>query len=147
MAGLPDSCRRWIIPDRKPSSNSSANLTISPLTTSPATAEPPMKDLMKMMKQVQDIQGRMQQMQEELAALQVEGQSGGGLVKVTLNGKMEARAVKLDPSLLKPEDTEMLEDLILAAFQDAKGKVETVLQSKMQEVTGGLPLPPGLKLF
>jgi DNA-binding YbaB/EbfC family protein len=100
-----------------------------------------------MMKQVQDIQGRMQQMQEELAALQVEGQSGGGLVRVTLNGKMEARAVKLDPSLVKPEDTEMLEDLILAAFQDAKAKAEAALQEKMQEVTGGLPLPPGLKLF
>jgi DNA-binding YbaB/EbfC family protein len=106
-----------------------------------------MKDLMKMMKQVQDIQGRMQQMQEELAALQVEGQSGGGLVRVTLNGKMEARAVKLDPSLVKPEDTEMLEDLILAAFQDAKVKAEAALQEKMQEVTGGLPLPAGLKLF
>ena len=106
-----------------------------------------MKDLMKMMKQVQDIQGRMQQMQEELAALQVEGRSGGGLVRVTLNGKMEARAVKLDPSLVKPEDTEMLEDLILAAFQDAKAKAEAALQEKMQEVTGGLPLPPGLKLF
>ncbi|HWE19534.1 MAG TPA: YbaB/EbfC family nucleoid-associated protein [Hyphomicrobiaceae bacterium] len=106
-----------------------------------------MKDLMKMMKQAQEIQGRMQQMQEELAALQVEGQSGGGLVRVTLNGKMEARSVKLDPSLLKPEDVEMLEDLILAAFQDAKGKVEAVLQEKMREVTGGLPLPPGLKLF
>jgi DNA-binding YbaB/EbfC family protein len=106
-----------------------------------------MKDLMKMMKQAQEIQGRMQQMQEELASLQVEGQSGGGLVKVTLNGKMEARSVKLDPGLLKPEDVEMLEDLILAAFQDAKGKVETALQEKMREVTGGLPLPPGLKLF
>jgi DNA-binding YbaB/EbfC family protein len=106
-----------------------------------------MKDLMKMMKQVQDIQGRMQQMQEELAALQVEGQSGGGLVKVTLNGKMEARAVKIDPSLMKPEDVEMLEDLLLAAFQDAKGKAEQALQDKMREVTGGLPLPPGLKLF
>lgn len=106
-----------------------------------------MNDLMKMMKQVQDIQGRMQQMQEELASLQVEGQSGGGLVRVTLNGKMEARGVKLDPSLVKPEDTEMLEDLILAAFQDAKVKVEAALQAKMQEVTGGLPLPPGLKLF
>jgi DNA-binding YbaB/EbfC family protein len=106
-----------------------------------------MQDLMKMMKQVQDIQGRMQQMQEELAALQVEGQSGGGLVRVTLNGKMEARAVKLDPSLVKPEDTEMLEDLILAAFQDAKLKAEAALQEKMQEVTGGLPLPPGLKLY
>jgi DNA-binding YbaB/EbfC family protein len=106
-----------------------------------------MNDLMKMMKQVQDIQGRMQQMQDELAGLQIEGQSGGGLVRVTLNGKMEPRAVKLDPSLIKPEDTEMLEDLILAAFQDAKGKVEAALQAKMQEVTGGLPLPPGLKLF
>jgi DNA-binding YbaB/EbfC family protein len=102
-----------------------------------------MKDLMKMVKQAQD---RMQQIQEELAALQVEGQSGGGLVKVTLNGKMEARAVKIDPSLIKPDDAEMLEDLILAAFQDAKGKVEAALQAKMQEVTGGLPLPPGLKL-
>jgi nucleoid-associated protein EbfC len=106
-----------------------------------------MKDLMNMMKQVQDIQGRMQQMQEELAALQIDGQSGGGLVKVTLNGKMEPKAVKLDPSILKPEDVEMLEDLILAAFQDAKGKVEAALQAKMQEVTGGLPLPPGMKLF
>jgi len=106
-----------------------------------------MKDLMKMMKQVQDIQGRMQQMQEELGSLQVEGQSGGGLVKVTLNGKMEARGVKIDPSLMKPEDVEMLEDLLLAAFQDAKGKAEQALQDKMREVTGGLPLPPGLKLF
>jgi DNA-binding YbaB/EbfC family protein len=104
-------------------------------------------NLMKMMKQAQELQGRMQQLQEELASLQIEGQSGGGLVKVTLNGKMEARAIKIDPSLMKPEDAEMLEDLILAAFQDAKGKVETALQAKMQEVTGGLPLPPGLKLF
>ena len=106
-----------------------------------------MKDLMKMMKQAQEIQGRIQQMQEDLASLQMEGQSGGGLVKVTLNGKMEARAVKLDPSLLKPEDAEMLEDLILAALQDAKVKVEQASQAKMQELTGGLPLPPGLKLF
>ncbi len=104
-------------------------------------------NLMKMMKQAQELQGRMQQMQEELASLQVEGQSGGGLVKVTLNGKMEARAVKIDPSLLKPEDAEVVEDLILAAFQDAKNKAEAAMQQKMQEVTGGLPLPPGLKLF
>jgi DNA-binding YbaB/EbfC family protein len=120
---------------------------ISPLTISPPMREPAMKDLMKMMKQAQEIQGRMQQVQEELAALQVEGQSGGGLVKVTLNGKMEAKGVKIDPSLIKPEDVEVLEDLILAAFQDAKGKAEAALQQKMQEVTGGLPLPPGLKLF
>ncbi|MFZ1101836.1 MAG: YbaB/EbfC family nucleoid-associated protein [Hyphomicrobiaceae bacterium] len=104
-------------------------------------------NLMKMMKQAQELQGRMQQMQEELASLQVEGQSGGGLVKVTLNGKMEARAVKIDPSLLKPEDAEVVEDLILAAFQDAKSKAEAAMQQKMQEVTGDLPLPPGMKLF
>jgi nucleoid-associated protein EbfC len=106
-----------------------------------------MKDLMKMMKQAQELQGRMQQMQEELAALEVNGQSGAGMVKITLNGKGEMRAVKIDPSLLKPDDAEMVEDLVLAAFQDAKGKVEGEMQKRMQEVTGGLPLPPGLKLF
>ena len=106
-----------------------------------------MKDMMKMLAKAQEIQGRMQQLQEELAGLEIEGQSGGGLVRVKLNGKMEARAVKIDPSLIKPDDAEMLEDLILAAFQDAKGKVETAMQEKMKDVTGGLPLPPGLKLF
>ncbi|MET0651268.1 MAG: YbaB/EbfC family nucleoid-associated protein [Hyphomicrobiaceae bacterium] len=106
-----------------------------------------MIDLMKMMKQAQEIQGRMQQVQQDLAALEVDGQSGAGMVKVKLNGKFEARAISIDPSLLKPEDAEMLEDLILAAFQDAKGKAEAAVQAKMQEVTGGLQLPPGLKLF
>ncbi len=106
-----------------------------------------MKDMMKMLAKAQEIQGRVQQLQEELANLEIEGQSGGGLVRVKLNGKMEARAVKIDPSLIKPEDAEMLEDLILAAFQDAKGRVETAMQEKMKDVTGGLPLPPGLKLF
>jgi DNA-binding YbaB/EbfC family protein len=106
-----------------------------------------MKDLMKMMKQAQDIQGRMQRMQEELASLEVSGQSGAGMVKITLNGKGEMRAVKIDPSLLKPDDVEMVEDLVLAAFQDAKGKVEVEMQKRMQDVAGGLPLPPGLKLF
>ena len=104
-------------------------------------------DLMKMMKQAQEIQGRMQQMQEDLAGLEVEGQSGAGLVKVTLNGKFEARAIKIDPSLIKPDEREILEDLILAAFQDAKSKAEAAVQAKMQELTGGLQLPPGLKLF
>jgi DNA-binding YbaB/EbfC family protein len=80
-----------------------------------------MKDMMKMLAKAQEIQGRVQQLQEELAGLEIEGQSGGGLVRVKLNGKMEARAVKIDPSLIKPDDAEMLEDLILAAFQDAKG--------------------------
>ena len=104
-------------------------------------------DLMKMMKQAQEIQGRMQKMQEDLAGLEVEGQSGGGLVKVKLNGKLEARGVKIDPSLIKPEEAEILEDLIVAAFQDAKTKAEALVQAKMQEITGGLALPPGLKLF
>lgn len=106
-----------------------------------------MKDLMKMMKQAQELQGRMQRMQEELAALEVSGQSGAGLVKVTLNGKGEMRSVKIDSSLLKPDDAEIVEDLVVAAFQDAKNKVEGEMQKRMQEVAGGLPLPPGMKLF
>jgi nucleoid-associated protein EbfC len=104
-------------------------------------------DLMKMMKQAQELQGRMQKMQEELTGLEVEGQSGAGLVKVKLNGKLDAVALKIDPSLIKPEEAEMLEDLIVAALQDAKAKAEAAVQVKMREVTGGLPLPPGLKLF
>lgn len=104
-------------------------------------------DIMKMMKQASQLQSRMQQMQEDLASLEVEGQSGGGLVKVRVNGKFDTRSIKIDPSLLKPEDAEMVEDLIVAALSDAKGKAETEIQAKMQEITGGLPLPPGLKLF
>jgi hypothetical protein len=106
-----------------------------------------MKDLMGMMKQVQHMQDRMQKLQEELAALEIEGQSGGGLVKVTLNGKGEMRRVAIDPSLMKPAEAEIVEDLIVAAHQDARTKVEAKLQERMQDVTGGLPLPPGLKLF
>jgi len=104
-------------------------------------------DLKKMMKQAQEMQGRLQQMQDDLAALEVEGQSGGGLVKVKVNGKLEARGLKIDPSLIKPEEAEILEDLIVAAFQDAKRKAEAAVQAKMQEITDGLALPPGLKLF
>jgi nucleoid-associated protein EbfC len=97
-----------------------------------------MKDLMGMMKQVGQMQARMQQMQEELAAAEIEGQSGAGLVKVSMNGKGD---------LMKSGEQEILEDLILAACQDAKTKMESLMQSKMAEVTGGLPLPPGMKLF
>jgi nucleoid-associated protein EbfC len=103
-------------------------------------------DLMKMMKQAQEIQGRMQKVQEELTDLEVQGQSGAGLVTIKLNGKLDVRGLKIDPSLIKPEEAEMLEDLIIAAFQDAKTKAETMVQAKMQAITGGLPLPPGLKL-
>ena len=100
-------------------------------------------DIMKMMKQAQEIQGRMQKMQEDLASLEVEGQSGAGLVKVTLNGKLDAPRPRFYLSLIKPEEAEMLEDLIVAAFQDAKTKAEAAVQAKMQEITGGLALPPG----
>ncbi len=106
-----------------------------------------MKDLMKMMKQAQELQSRMQQMQEEISAMEAEGQSGAGAVRVTLNGKGEMRALKIEPNLLKPDEAEMVEDLVLAAFQDAKKKVEEKLQEKMQEITGGLQMPPGFKLF
>lgn len=106
-----------------------------------------MKDLMGMMSQVKKMQERMQAVQAELDQLEVEGQSGGGLVKVVLNGKGEVRRVSIDPSLLKPDEAEILEDLIVAASSDAKTKVDAQMQDKMAEVTGGLPLPPGMKLF
>jgi nucleoid-associated protein EbfC len=106
-----------------------------------------MKDLMGMMKQAQGLQAKMQKMQDELAALEVTGRSGGGLVSITLNGKSDVKSVKIDPSLAKADEVEILEDLILAAFQDAKAKAEHAMQTKMQEATAGLPIPPGMKLF
>ena len=106
-----------------------------------------MKDFMKMMKQAQEIQGRMAEMQSEIEALELIGTAGAGLVSVTINGKGLMKEVKIDPSLLKPEEAEILEDLLLAAFNDAKAKSEAAMQEKMQELTGGLPLPPDLKLF
>lgn len=106
-----------------------------------------MKDLFGMMKQVQQMQERAQRMQEDLAAMEVGGEAGGGLVRVTLNGKGDMKGIKIDPSLMKPEETEILEDLVIAATSDAKSKVEVQMKEKMQELTGGLPLPPGLKLF
>ena len=106
-----------------------------------------MKDIFGMMKQVQQMQERAQRMQEELAAIQIGGEAGGGLVKVTLSGKGDLKEIKIDPSLMKPEEAEIVEDLIVAAMADAKTRVESQMQSKMQELTGGLPIPPGLKLL
>lgn len=106
-----------------------------------------MKDLMGMMKQVQDMQAKMQQLQQELADMEITGQSGAGLVTVTLNGKGEMRTLKIDPSLMKPDETEIVEDLVVAATQDAKSKVDAANQEKMQQMAGGMPLPPGLKLW
>ena len=101
-------------------------------------------DLMKMMKQAQEIQGRMQKMQEELTGLEVEGQSGAGLVKVTMTCKHDVKRVAIDPSLLA-DDKDMLEDLVAAAFNDAVRKAEATAQEKMGGMTSGLPLPPGMK--
>ncbi len=105
-----------------------------------------MKNLSDMMKQVEAMQSRMSEMQAKLEASSVTGQSGGGLVKATLNGKGAMTGLAIDPSLLKPDEKEILEDLIVAAHADAKAKVEQVMAQEMKSVTGGLPLPPGLKL-
>ncbi len=106
-----------------------------------------MKDLMGMMKQVGQMQARLKEVQEELAKAEIEGQSGGGLVKLTVDGKGEVKRVSIDPSLVKPDEVEILEDLIVAAAADARAKSDSAMQARMAEITGGLPLPPGLKLF
>lgn len=103
-----------------------------------------MKNLGQMLKQAGEIQARMTELQEKLAQIEVTGSAGGGLVQVTLNGRAEARKVKVDPSLLVSDETEVLEDLLLAAFNDAKGKVEALIAERMAALTGGLKLPPGM---
>jgi nucleoid-associated protein EbfC len=103
-------------------------------------------DIMGMMKKAQAVQAKLQEAQEELGRVEVEGQAGGGMVSLTLNAKGELRAVQIDASLLTPADKEMLEDLILAAFTDGKAKADRAAAEKMQALTEGLPLPPGMKL-
>ena len=105
-----------------------------------------MKNLGDMMKQVEAMQARMAEMQAKLEQAAVTGQSGGGLVRVTLNGKGAMTAIAVDPSLLKPEEKEILEDLVMAAHSDARSKAEAMMAEEMKSVTGGLALPPGLKL-
>jgi DNA-binding YbaB/EbfC family protein len=106
-----------------------------------------MKNLMDMMKQAKQLQEKMAEMQDAVEAVNEIGIAGAGLVSVTLNGKGVLSEIKIDPSLLKESEKEILEDLIVAAHTDAKSKIEVTLQSKMQELAGGLQLPPGLKLF
>jgi DNA-binding YbaB/EbfC family protein len=103
-------------------------------------------DLMGMMKQAKQLQEKMQTVQEEIAAMSVDGTSGGGLVSVVTNGKGDVKSVRIDPSLLKPEEVEILEDLVVAALGDARSKAEAAVAEKMQAVTGGLNLPAGMKL-
>ena len=105
-----------------------------------------MKNLGQMMKQAQQMQAKMAEMQEGLDALEVSGAAGGGLVSVTLTGKGDMRAIKIDPSLVIAEEVEVLEDLVTAAFNDAKAKVEPHMQEEMANATGGLNLPPGMNL-
>ena len=103
-----------------------------------------MKNIGQMMKQAQQMQAKMAEMQEGLDSIEIEGGSGGGLVNVTLNGKGEIKSIKIDPSIVKVDEIEVLEDLITAAFNDAKSKVETYVQDEMSKLTGGLKLPAGM---
>ena len=105
-----------------------------------------MKDLMGLMSKAKEMQAKFQTMQEEMANIEATGQSGGGLVSITLSGKSEMKALKIDASLIKEDEAEILEDLILAAHNDARAKVEAITQEKTREMTSGLPLPPGMKL-
>ena len=106
-----------------------------------------MADFMGMMKQAAQLQSKMQTMQAELDLIEVEGTAGGGLLRLTMTAKSELKNVSIDPSLLKPDEKEILEDLLVAAHADARRKAEALLQDKMKDLTGGLPIPPGLKLF
>lgn len=102
-------------------------------------------DIGEIMKQAGAMQAKMKEMQEKLAELEVTGEAGGGMVKVIINGKGYAKAVAIERSLMKEDEAEILEDLIAAAINDAKAKLETQTQEKMKEITAGLPLPPGMK--
>jgi DNA-binding YbaB/EbfC family protein len=106
-----------------------------------------MPDFTSLMKQAAELQAKMQAMQAELDQIEVEGTAGGGAVTVKLTAKTELKSVAIDSSLLRPEDKEIVEDLLVAAHADARRKAEALLQEKMQQLTGGLPLPPGMKLF
>ncbi len=105
-----------------------------------------MKNIGQLMKQAQEMQARMAEIQAQLEAVEMTGAAGGGMVAVTLNGKGDLKKVKIDKSLADPEEVEVLEDLILAAFSDARQKVQAHADQEMQKLTGGLKLPPGMKL-
>ncbi len=106
-----------------------------------------MPDFMGLMKQAAQLQSKMEALQAELDQIEVEGVAGAGVVAVRLSAKGELKAVAIDPSLMKPDEKGIVEDLLVAAHADARRKAEALLQDKMKELTGGLPLPPGMKLF
>jgi DNA-binding YbaB/EbfC family protein len=105
-----------------------------------------MKNIGQLMKQAQEMQTRMAEMQAELEKVEMTGASGGGMVEVTLGGKGDMKRLKIDKSLVDSNETEVLEDLIVAAFNDAKSRVEAHMAQEMSKLTGGLQLPPGMKL-
>ena len=105
-----------------------------------------LKDLGGLMQQAQAMQQKVQELQAELERMEIVGSSGAGLVKVTVNGRNETRKVDIDTSLLKPDDKGVVEDLVVAACNDARGRVEDLVQERMKSITGGLPLPPGFRL-
>jgi len=105
-----------------------------------------MKDLGNLMKQAKEMQSKMAEMQASMESHELTGVSGAGMVEVTLNGKGDMRGLKIDSSIIDPEDPEIMEDLIKAAHADARAKVEAYSQEKMQEMTGGLQLPPGMQM-
>ncbi len=100
-----------------------------------------MKDIGKLLKQAQQVQAKVAEMQAELALKTVEASAGGGMVAVVMNGKNEIVSMKIDPEVVDPADVEMLEDLVIAALNEARSKVEEMIQNEMSAITGGLPLP------
>ncbi len=105
-----------------------------------------MKNIGQMMKQAQQMQSKLAEMQAKMGETEVQGASGGGMIEVVLTAKGDLRKIKIDPKVVDPADVEMLEDLIVAAFNDAKVKAEAMMQGEMSKLTGGLNLPPGFKL-
>ncbi|WP_455479598.1 YbaB/EbfC family nucleoid-associated protein [Bartonella sp. B23] len=105
-----------------------------------------MREMMNMMKKAKEVQEKMQKIREEIANMQAIGSAGGSLVSITLNGQNVITAVQIDPSLLKPEEAEILEDLIMAAYNEARAKIEVAIEEKTKSITAGIPLPPSFKL-
>jgi DNA-binding YbaB/EbfC family protein len=113
----------------------------------PQPRSPAVKDIMGMMKKVQEVQSRMTALQEELETVEVQGAAGGGMVSVTMTAKGAVKSIAIDDSLIVKEEKDILEDLIMAAVNDARAKAERATQEKMSAITAGLPIPPGMKLF
>ena len=136
-----------IVEVRPPAGAPAAAAAADDMPTRRITRATSMPDFLGLMKQATELKSKMETMQAELDRMEVEGSAGGGMLTLKISGKGDLRGVHVDESLLKPDQKEIVEDLIVAAHADARRKLETLLADKMQALTGGLPLPPGLKLF